>query len=442
MKFTVNNSTYELILIHVSGSRLYGNSTETSDWDYRGVFIAGSDTKLGLLGRVEQLEGKDVYNALVKAGLSLVQTDDVVLYEINRFAELAIDQNPNIIDTVFCTEDSRVYCNDKGKMLINNNSLFLSTKLKFTFSGYAMSQLKRIKSHNKWINEFPETDLVLRLLKEASDKMLIDYHWVCNNFGGEVANKVTDKDKLLTNQTISWEQFQERVASEIDQKDLERYRIPRLISYCKAFDLKAKILNQDNEITLFDHGYGGTYFKGTIRELLTTNGSFRTLGDSMITLYTAGRGIFGEEGNIKKNDPEHIGEFICLIRIHHHDYKSDTDHVRLMWEWKCKRNEARGSLEEKFGYDTKHASHLVRLMIGAKHIITEGQYNPQLVGEELQLVKDVRAGEYTYEWITEFADTLDKELEELYKTSTLPKKVDIKAVHKLVLNLQKELISI
>ncbi len=63
MKFTHNNCEYELILLHTAGSRLYGNSTEKSDWDYRGVFIAPKETKLGILGSVQQLEGITVYES-------------------------------------------------------------------------------------------------------------------------------------------------------------------------------------------------------------------------------------------------------------------------------------------------------------------------------------------------------------------------------------------
>ena len=61
MDFIHNNQKYELILLHLAGSRLYGNSTPTSDIDLRGIFIAPPETKLGILNKVEQLEGKDVF---------------------------------------------------------------------------------------------------------------------------------------------------------------------------------------------------------------------------------------------------------------------------------------------------------------------------------------------------------------------------------------------
>ena len=76
MKFTYNNIEYKLILMTLAGSRFYGtyydsedperihpfNPSYKSDSDYRGVFIAHPDSKLGFSGKIEQIEikkGKD-----------------------------------------------------------------------------------------------------------------------------------------------------------------------------------------------------------------------------------------------------------------------------------------------------------------------------------------------------------------------------------------------
>ena len=123
MKFTHNNQTYELILLHLAGSKLYGNSTPQSDTDYRGIFIAPKETKLGILGAVEQLEGIEVYKSLKKAGLELEETNDIVIWELNRFVKLAADSNPNIFDTLcidYTNTKYTVYIDERGKELINN----------------------------------------------------------------------------------------------------------------------------------------------------------------------------------------------------------------------------------------------------------------------------------------------------------------------------------
>lgn len=432
MKFFHNNNEYELIVLNLAGSKLYGNSTPSSDTDYRGVFVASKDSKLGILGTVEQLEGVDVWKSLVAAGLDLIPTDDIVIYELNRFIALAIDNNPNIMDTLcfdYNNPEFTVYVNEKGKELIDNKHLLISSKLKFTFSGYAISQLQRIKSHGKWLTQFPDINDVLAEIKEAFNNSFIDFNWICDNFGGQVAEKVTgetpQKNTKLEN-TLTWIQFKDAVNEsrkvlDLKELDFDMYRVPRLIDYCHPKDLKGKQLDLND-----------------LRETLQNTASFRTMSPSMLVIYTDGKGIFSKEGNLKANDPETIGEFVCLLSIDQNRYKSDKDYINKLWEWKCNRNEKRSELEEKFGYDTKHASHLVRLMESAKDILKTNTYNPTLTGDRLQLVKDVRAGKMSYDEILEYAEKLDLELNEEYKKSTLQKKPDVKKVNELVLRLQKD----
>jgi predicted nucleotidyltransferase len=435
LKFTHNNNEYELLVLTTAGSRLYGNSRPQSDWDYRGVFLAPKETKLGLTGAVEQLEGKDVFKALVNAGFELEETDDVVLYELNRFAKLALDNNPNIMDTL-ChnTElDSSLYVSEKGKKLLDAQGLFLSKKSKFTFSGYAVAQLKRIRGHNKWLTQFPHTDEVLKLLKESFDRKEVDWDWLTENFGGQVAEKVTGEnaqEHSTFKETETWEFF----CKMNDHLDLNKYRVPRLVDYMKAYDLTHRELDMNT----FFVSENGNMSRDTLAKFLETEAAFRKFGESTLAVYTGGRGLFGKEGNLKANDSEHLGEFVCLVSVNHNQYKADKDHVNKMWNWKCNRNEKRGDLEEKYGYDTKHASHLVRLMEGAKDLLKTGKYTPELSEDRLKLVNDTRDGKYTYDEVVEYAERLDAELDEMYKTSELKNKPDHKGVNKLVLELQKD----
>jgi len=441
MKFTHNNTEYELMFLTVAGSHLYGNSRPESDWDYRGVFMASNDTFTGLLGKTEQLEGQTVYDALVKAGMELNETDDVVLYELNRFCQLALDNNPNIMDMLchdYTNPKFSLYKSNSGQKLLENKDLFMSTKLKHTFSGYAMAQLKRIKGHNKWITEFPDTDAVLSFTKYMFEQDRVDFNWVCDNFGGEVAEKVTGENaqKNTNKECVSWKEFV-TLRAEMSNGDgfLENYRLPQLIDYCHPKDLKGKQMSIKAKLSdyeLFER-LGIT----SLELFLRKQASFRTLSPSMLVVYTGGNGLFSKEGNLKANDPEKVGEFVCLLSVDQMKYKSDKDHVKKMWHWKCNRNEKRGALEEQFGYDTKHASHLVRLMEGCKDILSTSVYEPTLSGDRLKLVNDVRNGEYTYEWVVEYAEKLDSQLQEMMKKSELQKKPNHKKVNELVLELRK-----
>lgn len=118
-----------------AGSHAYGLASETSDEDFRGVFIGLPDNVVGLYP-VEQCEGPG----------------DVVVYELKKFVQLAKDCNPNIIELLYVDESDILFQNEWWQRIKAQRDLFLTKKAKFTFSGYAMAQLKRIRGHEKWIN--------------------------------------------------------------------------------------------------------------------------------------------------------------------------------------------------------------------------------------------------------------------------------------------------
>lgn len=455
MTFTHNKQTYELILLHTAGSRLYGNATDKSDWDFRGVFIAPKETKLGILGAVEQLQGIDVYKSLKKAGLDLVETDDIVIYEISRFAKLAADNNPNCMDTLcvdYNNENYTIYINEKGKELIDNRKLFLSSKLKFTFSGYAISQLAKIRNRDKYLTKYPDVSNVLQEVQECYYNEFIDFTWICDNFGGVVADFITNEspqDNKKLEKCISWKEFKDLVEEGRNIIGLKRianmdmYRIPQLLSYCHAKDLKGKQIYlhsyQWDPERYYTEGLNEDY---CLKEFLQTKASFRPFSPSMLAIYTEGNGIFTSNGKLKSAEPEHIGDFVCLLSIDQMKYKADKDFNAAMWEWKCKRNETRSAMEAEFGIDLKNLSHLWRLMTKAKEILITGDYNPELVGEDLVTLKGIRDGSLygkdSYDFAIKFADENDKELDELYKTTKLPKKPNMIGINNLVLKLQKD----
>lgn len=153
------------ILITVSGSRAYGVHTEHSDYDIKGVMVPKDyeSAYYGLVGNINQNEyNQDRCLELLEPYLPKEEIAhygekgcEGTLYEIRKFFRLIADCNPNIMDVVFC--DSFIYKdNPVAKKILDNRDKFVTAKAKHTYSGYAMSQLKRIKSHRKWILEPPD----------------------------------------------------------------------------------------------------------------------------------------------------------------------------------------------------------------------------------------------------------------------------------------------
>jgi predicted nucleotidyltransferase len=505
MTFEYNNQKYKLIIFCLSGSRFYGthydgrgsvdedgNSREhpfkpdyKSDSDYRGIMISHPDTKLGLTNHVDQIEvkkGKDgkvpedqqklIKELNEKLGMDMPLDEDIVLYEIKKFVSLALENNPNILDVLFADNDSIIYKNKKGKKLLKNRDIFISKKTKFTFSGYAISQLQRIKGHNKWITQYPKTDIVIKELKDAFEKKEIDYNFITDHFGGNVSAFVTgikqqDANELGKVEAISWEKFvelhsldrriwetrkppgvtdEEHAEAEHTSMFLdewERYRKPQLIDYVTAKDLKAKKYPLD---TTEPHELAFTPISTkstTLKEFLTTEASFRTISKTQYNIFTPAEkdfkgGIFARNGDLKANDPEKVGEFVCQISIDENNYKKDLDAIKKLWEWRVNRNEKRSVLEEHFGYDTKHGSHTVRLLLGGANILRTGEYHPRLEGDNLKMVKAVLNGEYTYKELVDMAEEMEKELEPLYKACTLQNKPNHKKANELLLELSRK----
>jgi predicted nucleotidyltransferase len=118
-----------------------------------------------------------------------------------------------------------------------------------------------------------------------------------------------------------------------------------------------------------------------------------------------------------------------------HDYKQKKREWGQYQEWLTNRNPARAALEAKYGYDTKHGMHLLRLMRMAVEIIRDGQVNVRRKDAEELLA--VRSGLMSYDDLIAQAEKLEAESKDHYAKSSLPKKPDIKAIEELTVHLTR-----
>lgn len=159
-ELTVDN----LICRHYSGSRSYGTSLPSSDVDIRGVFVA------------DPIHVRTQFFPIREANIAAEQ--DTVLYELSQFMDLALKCNPNVIETLWVDQGDVIVDSTAYQMLRGAAPMLLSKKIAYTTSGYALSQLKRIKGHNRWIaNPQPErrpqqVDFVSLVHNFTPDKVL------------------------------------------------------------------------------------------------------------------------------------------------------------------------------------------------------------------------------------------------------------------------------
>lgn len=318
----------------LSGSHAYGMSLPTSDKDYRGIFYSPKEVVISAFKNIEQVE-------------MFGGEKDSVIFEIKKFVKLLSEQNPNILELLWVDDEYIQHITEPYKILREKREFFLSSKAKHTFSGYAMAQLKRIRGHNKWINN-PQP---LRRPKEI-------------DFVSVVWNQTTIKQY---NKTVPF-------------KGVQAWHLGN--------DLYGLFIIDDSDIVWHD-----------IHEALVAKPVIELVENKSDDL-----------------------NFDLIVKFNKQLYKEAVDNWQHYWTWKKERNAARSELEEKYGYDTKHAAHLIRLLrMGVEILKGEGVkvYRP----DAAELLS-IRGGAYTYEQVVAHAEELDNELQSLYATTKLPFKVD------------------
>lgn len=128
-----------LLLKVRSGSRAHGLETPESDADSRGICIPPRSVLFGLQ-TFEQWESDD---------------GDHVIYSLQKFTRLALDGNPNIIETLYVIPEDRLYVHTLAEPLLAARDRFLSKRVGVKFGRYALHQLNRLERHYRWLTQAP-----------------------------------------------------------------------------------------------------------------------------------------------------------------------------------------------------------------------------------------------------------------------------------------------
>jgi len=299
---------FKLIMCGISGSNLYGTNTEYSDEDIRGVFIPTKEYFLGFSKRIEQIE---------------VSGNDEVYYDIRKFFKLCLECNPNIVELLFVPENKLLNFTKEWYHILQYKEHIISKKARYTFAGYAISQLKRIERHRSWLLNPPKKQPMREDFGLPNDK------------------------KLVTKEQLNAFKELESMGKEMEL-DIHTMQV---LEREKAF----------------------------------------------------------------QNANAEWGEYI---------------------NWKTNRNPERAILEEKFRYDTKHASHLYRLITEGKELLLTGHIT--FPRPDVDILIQIRNGDITYEYlVNEMVGNFEESFDLWYNNSTLRNKPDNDIVDKLCIELVK-----
>jgi uncharacterized protein len=330
------------ILLTRHGSHAYGLNMPTSDEDYKGVAVPPREYFLGCANVFEQAESS---------------APDLVIYEVRKFFRLARDCNPNIIEVLYTDPSDHLVCTPVGEQLLAGRDLFLSKKARHTFSGYAMAQLKRLSSHQRWLRDPPA----------AAPRR--------EDFGLPPA---TDAEREPAGAALAEIERELSSWDELSSLGLEGPARAALRS-----KLAAHLAGLASPAELFER-------------------AGRRLG-------------YGDEVMAQlRSEREYRGR------------KQEWDGYR---NWLATRNKARAELEARYGYDVKHAMHVVRLLRMCREILESGKVLVKRPDRDELLA--VRSGAWPYERLVEWASEQDRAMAELYERSPLPRAPDPKALDAL-----------
>lgn len=95
----------------------------------------------------------------------------------------------------------------------------------------------------------------------------------------------------------------------------------------------------------------------------------------------------------------------------------------------------RKNLVQKFGYDTKNAAHLIRLLRMGIEFLNEGELH--VLRPDNKELLSIKKGEWTLEEVKQEAEKLFKRAEESYDRSKLPNKPDHEEINKLCVDIAR-----
>ncbi len=214
--FLVDNTFYLTIM----GSEAYGIESGESDRDVYGFCIppkyvvfphlTGEIPGFGTqIKRFEQYQEHHVVSGEARGNKGIMY--DISVYSIVKYFQLCMENNPNMIDSLFTPQTCVLHSTNISNMVRDNRKIFLHKGCWHKFKGYAYSQVHKMKSKN------PEGKRVAIVEKFGYD-VKFAYHEI------RLLNEV---EQILTEGDIDLQRNREQLKSirrgEWEEDDIVRY---------------------------------------------------------------------------------------------------------------------------------------------------------------------------------------------------------------------------
>ena len=155
-------------------------------------------------------------------------------------------------------------------------------------------------------------------------------------------------------------------------------------------------------------------------------------------VYLEGKGIVDESGALLSGYEHNYNpksDIIGILVFQKQEYRQQHTQWKEYWDWVKNRNKIRAKMEADFGYDGKHASHLVRLMRTGYDLLKTGELYVRR--DDAAELLEIRNGAWTYDQVVGYAEEMEAKIQELYDStdSPLPKKPNIAKINDLYMEL-------
>lgn len=335
------------------GSHAYGTNIEGSDMDYKGIYIQSSEDVLEHGYREQYSVSKDE-----------------TYYELKRFIELCCTGNPTMLEILYAPEDCIIEQDPVMFWLLANRDLFLSKSCKYSFGGYAFSQIGKAKGLNKKMNW--ENSKIQR-------KDVLDFCYVY-------------KQDYTVQDLKSWLKEKEFKQEYIGLTSLPHFRYMYNMYYDHIKGMKS---TNPREM-----GNGDFTFKGIIQ------------GDT--------------SNDISLSEVPEWYRKMCegLMYFNKDEYSRHCKDYREYQEWLDNRNTQRYVDLEEHGQkiDGKNLLHCYRLLETGIEIAKEKTINVRR--PNVQFLIEIRKGKHNLQTLLDGAENKIKKLDEAFANSDLPEKAD------------------
>jgi predicted nucleotidyltransferase len=139
------NTHYETIM----GSEAYGVNRDFSDRDIYAFCIPSKEIVFPhLAGEINGFgRQKKSFEVFQQHHIDYNKTSyDIQVYNIVKYFSLCMENNPNMIDSLYTPHRCVIHCSDIGEMVRSNRHLFLHKGMFFKFKGYSFSQLNKART--------------------------------------------------------------------------------------------------------------------------------------------------------------------------------------------------------------------------------------------------------------------------------------------------------